>query len=148
MGKLRNFLKSSSQKNKVSLKTKNSGTKKSREGGSQLPFQRWALPKPPPDSSPSNSSQKRAPSLPTNKTPLLHCSWPSFNSKFCPPPPHTPRHPQIPGLVSLTQKVSMPSDELQGYKRCLQLTTGQLQDMPLGPGLEGGLSFPCNGKCG
>ena len=35
MGKLRNFLKSSSQKDKISLKMKNSGTKKSREGGSQ-----------------------------------------------------------------------------------------------------------------
>lgn len=147
MGKLRNFLKSSSQKNKVSLKTKNSGTKKSREGGSQLPFQRWALLKPTHDSSPSNSSRKRAPSLPTRETPLLHCSWPSFNSNLA-PQPHTPRHPRIPGLVSLTQKVSMASDESQRYKSCLQLTAGQLLDMPLGPGLEGGLSFPCYGKCG
>lgn len=42
MGTLRNFHKSSSLQDKVSLKVKSSGTVKSQEGGSQPPSQRWA----------------------------------------------------------------------------------------------------------
>lgn len=147
MGKLRNFLKSSSQKDKSSLTMKNFGTKKSREGGSQAPFQRWAHPKPLPDSPPSSSDpgNEHLPCPPVKHHCFTAAGLPSTQNLA---PHHAPRHPRIPGLVSLTQKVSMPSDELQGYKRCLQLTAGQLRDMPLGPGLKGGLSFPRYGKWG